>query len=132
MINTPFNEETPFVTADGQRLYFSSEGHDGIGGYDIFYYDFNNPAAGVVNVGYPLNTTDNDLFYVPQGTGNTGIYAFRGSDTYGGRDIYRVTVEEPVVAQVEERVVAQVEEPVAGYSPAESRTGRGPGGCRKK
>jgi len=97
-INTPFNEETPFIAETGDRLYFSSEGHEGIGGYDIFYYNFSNPAAGVVNVGYPLNTTDNDLFYVPTGDGNTAIYAFAGNDGYGGRDIYRVNIEELAVA----------------------------------
>lgn len=95
-INTRFNEETPFVTDDGQKLYFSSEGHNGIGGYDIYYYDFSNPSAGAVNVGYPLNTTDNDLFYAPWGDGTTAYYAYKGSDTYGGRDIYRVKVEKPV------------------------------------
>jgi tetratricopeptide (TPR) repeat protein len=107
VINTPFNEETPFITDDGQTLYFSSEGHDGIGGFDIFRYDFSNPRAGVVNIGYPINTTDNDLFFVPWGDGTTAYYSFRGIDSYGGRDIYVVTVpEEPV----EEETVAVEEE----------------------
>jgi tetratricopeptide (TPR) repeat protein len=113
-INTPFNEETPFITFDGKMLYFSSEGHDGIGGYDIFRYDFNNPGAGAVNIGYPLNTTDNDLFFVPWGDGTTAYYSFRGSDTYGGRDIYRVTIpkEEVAVEEPVEEMAAAVEEPV--------------------
>jgi tetratricopeptide (TPR) repeat protein len=109
-INTRFNEETPFVTEDGQQLYFSSEGHDGIGGYDVFRYDFNNPEAGAVNLGYPLNTTDNDLFYVPRGDGSTAYYSFRGSDSYGGRDIYKVTFfEKPV----EEEAALAVEDTTA-------------------
>lgn len=111
IINTRFNEESPFITDDGQRLYFSSEGHSGIGGYDVFYYDFSNPGAGAVNLGYPLNTTDNDLFFVPWGDGSTAYYSFRGSDSYGGRDIYKVYFPEPEVAQ--EPAAAVVEEPVA-------------------
>ena len=119
VINTRFNEESPFITRDGQKLYFSSEGHSGIGGYDVFYYDFSNPGEGVINLGYPLNSTDNDLFFVPWGDGSTAYYSFRGSDSYGGRDIYMVyfpkpeVAEEPVAAVVEEPVAAVVEEPVA-------------------
>lgn len=101
-VNTPFNEASPFMAETGNRLYFSSEGHDGMGGYDIFYYDFDNPGQGAVNPGYPLNTTDNDLFYVPQGDGSSGYYALSDESSYGGRDIYSVTIvpeeiaEEPV------------------------------------
>ena len=100
-VNTPYNEETPFVTDDGKKLFFSSEGHDGMGGYDIFSYDLSNPGAGAINAGYPLNTTDNDLFFVPWGDGTTGYYSFRGNDSYGGRDIYQVfLLERPVVEEV--------------------------------
>ncbi|MFO7370445.1 MAG: tetratricopeptide repeat protein [Bacteroidales bacterium] len=99
-VNTRFNEETPFVTDDGRQLFFSSEGHPGLGGYDIFRFDFNDPEAGVLNLGYPLNTTDNDLFYVPVGDGTTGLLAFNGADSYGGRDIYSVTLLPPAVEEV--------------------------------
>lgn len=105
-VNTPYNEETPFVTQDNKELYFSSEGHEGMGGYDVFRYDLSNPDKDVKNVGYPVNTTDNNLFYVPYGDGSTAYYAFRGPDSYGGRDIYRVTVIPEVV---EEEVVAAVD-----------------------
>ena len=91
-INTPYNEETPFVSGDGNVLYFSSEGHQGMGGYDIFRYDFTKPENGAVNLGYPINTTDNNLFYVPGGNDTSAYYAFSGQDTYGGRDIYQVAV----------------------------------------
>jgi hypothetical protein len=111
-INTPYNEETPFVSSDGNVLYFSSEGHDGIGGYDIFKYDFNHPEKGAVNLGYPINTTDNNLFYVPVGDGSTGFYSYRGPDSFGGRDIYKVTIEEPV----------EVEQPLAVAPTADTVT----------
>ena len=109
-VNTPYNEETPFVSSDNKELYFSSEGHSGMGGYDVFKYDLSNPGSEVVNLGYPVNTTENNLFYVPVGDGSTAYYAFRGEDTYGGRDIYRVTVIPDVV---EEKVVAAAAEPEA-------------------
>lgn len=118
-VNTRFNEETPFVTDDGRQLFFSSEGHPGLGGYDIFRFDFNDPGAGVINLGYPLNTTDNDLFYVPVGDGTTGYLAFNGTDSYGGRDIYSVTILPPAVEEevaVEEAAAEEVAvaEAVAG------------------
>jgi hypothetical protein len=109
VVNTPFNEETPFVSADGSKLYFSSEGHESMGGYDIFRYDFTNPAAGVVNMGYPLNTTSNDLFYFPVDDGNSAYYSFKGTENYGGRDIYKISIE----PAVEETPVASVAEPPA-------------------
>jgi outer membrane protein OmpA-like peptidoglycan-associated protein len=67
VINTPFNENTPFFSSDGQTIYFSSEGHYNIGGYDIFYSKKleNGSWTEPQNIGYPVNTTDDDLFYVP-------------------------------------------------------------------
>jgi hypothetical protein len=100
-INTPYNEETPFVDGSGNLLYFSSEGHRGMGGYDVYRYDFNHPETGAVNMGYPLNTTDNNLFFMPVNNGNAACFAYAGEDSYGGRDIYRVEWEEEVVEVVE-------------------------------
>ena len=118
-VNTPYNEETTFVSADYKELYFSSEGHSGMGGYDVFRYDLSNPGSEVVNLGYPINTTENNLFYVPYGDGSTAYYAFRGEDSYGGRDIYRVTVIPDVV---EEEVVAAIVEPEAPAVEKETET----------
>ncbi len=133
-INTPFNEASPFMSETGNRLYFSSEGHDGMGGYDIFYYDLSKPDEGAVNLGYPLNTTHNDLFYVPQGDGTSGYYAFSGEDSYGDRDIYSVTLlpeevaEEPEPEPVTETLaeapvlapeIPAVAEPIADIAIAE-------------
>jgi tetratricopeptide (TPR) repeat protein len=105
-VNTPYNEETPFVSADDKELYFSSEGHKGMGGYDVFRFDLTKPGNDVKNMGYPINTTENNLFYVPFGDGTTAYYAFRGPDSYGGRDIYRVIVKE---TEVEPEAMAVVE-----------------------
>jgi tetratricopeptide (TPR) repeat protein len=113
-VNTPYNEETPFVSADNKDLYFSSEGHTGMGGYDVFKFDLSNPGSGLVNLGYPVNTTENNLFYVPYGDGSTAYYAFRGPDSYGGRDIYRVNV---IPDAVEEKIVPEAVAAVPGAVP---------------
>jgi tetratricopeptide (TPR) repeat protein len=126
-VNTPYNEETPFVSADNKELYFSSEGHNGMGGFDVYKFDLSNPHSEVINLGYPVNTTENNLSYVPLGDGNSAFYAFRGRDTYGGRDIYRVTVipevvEEPVITAAAEPVVPPAEKEAAAITPEPSVT----------
>ncbi len=76
VINTPYNEETPFICDDGVTLYFSSQGHEGMGGFDIFKSqkqpdgNWSEP----VNIGYPLNTTDDNLFFYPLENGAKALY----------------------------------------------------------
>ncbi|MEE4198001.1 MAG: hypothetical protein V2I54_10170 [Bacteroidales bacterium] len=90
-INTSFNEETPFVSHDGKYLFFSSEGHNTIGGYDIFYVDLTNPEK-VVNIGYPVNTTADDLFFVPGESKSDGYMARVFEDSQGKKDIYHLSI----------------------------------------
>ncbi len=92
-INTPFNEETPFVTNDGRYLFFSSEGHNSMGGYDIFYVDLSDPSQ-VHNAGYPLNDTGDNLFFHPGEDGTAGYISLYREDNLGGKDIYRVILDE--------------------------------------
>ncbi|MBE0655438.1 MAG: PD40 domain-containing protein, partial [Bacteroidales bacterium] len=63
-INSIFSEETPFSAADGDILYFSSKGHETMGGFDIYFSNRlpDNGWSSPVNIGYPLNTADDDLF----------------------------------------------------------------------
>lgn len=77
LINTPYNEETPFITTNGEMLFFSSEGHPGIGGYDIFVSQLTSEMrwGKPVNLGYPLNTTDDDRFFFPVNNGEKGLIA---------------------------------------------------------
>lgn len=90
VINTQWNENTPFVTPDGKRLFFSSEGHQGMGFYDIYYSE--KDSSGVwgdpVNLGYPINTTNNDLFFVPFKNGSFAYSSQFSQQGYGGQDIY--------------------------------------------
>jgi len=93
-INTPYNEETPFISKDGKRIYFSSQGHKGMGGFDIFYADKigENKWSKPVNIGYPINTTDDDLFFCPVDNGNAGYMAKYTKDGYGQKDIVRIEI----------------------------------------
>ena len=83
VINTPYNEETPFLANNDRTLFFSSRGHYNMGGYDIFRSDLdeNGNWSKPINVGYPVNTSDDDLFFSPAGKGNRGYLSrFTGED----------------------------------------------------
>lgn len=95
-INTPFNEDRPFLVNGGKTLFFSSQGHENIGGYDIFRSGIqtNKLWSKPVNLGYPINTPDDNYFFIPFGTGNTGYYSiFKESGGYGKEDIYRIIMQ---------------------------------------
>ena len=76
-INSPYSEETPFFSEDGKILFFSSMGHSTMGGFDVFYSSrlpdgrWSFPA----NIGYPVSTSDDDLFFFPLGNGRTAYYS---------------------------------------------------------
>jgi tetratricopeptide (TPR) repeat protein len=93
-INSPFNEDRPFLINNGKTLFFASQDHNNIGGYDIFRSDmqanglWNKPQ----NLGYPFNTPDDNIFFMPTGNGKSGfISLYRDSDGFGREDIYRIT-----------------------------------------
>lgn len=93
-INTRYNEESPYISEDGQTLYFSSYGHYNMGGYDIFYSRKNKDGtwAEPVNMGYPINTTDDDLFFQPYDKGNAAYYAIYSPIGIGQHDIYYMNI----------------------------------------
>jgi tetratricopeptide (TPR) repeat protein len=91
-INSNRNDDTPFMTNDGKRLYFSSLGHQSMGGYDIFYAEKNNTDRWNIpkNMGYPINSTDDDLFFQPFDNGNFGFYSMLKKEGHGLHDIYEL------------------------------------------
>ncbi len=91
VINTDLNEDNPFLSEDDRVLYFSSQGHYNFGGYDVFRSEMQPDGSWgePKNLGYPLSTTDDDLFYVPIGDGKYGYQALFAEDNIGSRDIYR-------------------------------------------
>lgn len=94
VINTEYHEDTPFLTDDGKTLFFSSRGHYNMGGYDIFYSTLIDDSTWSVplNVGYPLNTTDDDLFFMPVGSGYEGYIARYDEKGYGLQDLFKVEI----------------------------------------
>src|SRR4030042_1227525 len=95
-LNTELNEDHPFLSEDGKVLYFASQGHFNIGGYDIFKSEqmADGTWAKPINLGFPLNTTDDDLFFYPSGNGKYGYQARFADDNFGLRDIYRFEIFE--------------------------------------
>lgn len=86
-INTELNEETPMISPDGKRIYFSSQGHHSIGGFDVFYAELqdNGSWGEATNLGYPINTTDDDFTMTPLGLeeeGSIHIFATGESDQH--------------------------------------------------
>ena len=93
VINTAGDDDAPFIHPNGKRLYFSSKGHQGMGGYDIFYSDLNDDGTWTTptNVGYPINTTKDDIYYVESPDGKRGYYSSINADVgYGRSDLYLV------------------------------------------
>lgn len=93
-INTPFNEESPFLDKDGKILFFSSRGHFNMGGHDIFHSakTVDNRWAAPVNMGYPVNTTDDDLFFSTTGQNNIAYLSRFSAEGYGMKDIFRAEI----------------------------------------
>jgi tetratricopeptide (TPR) repeat protein len=93
-INTPFDEDFPNITNDGKVLYFSSNGHTSMGGYDIFKAELNETNkqfANPKNVGYPINTTEDNFNFRLSNNGRFGYMAALRDGGLGDLDIYRVT-----------------------------------------
>ncbi|MCD4833059.1 MAG: hypothetical protein K8R31_04625 [Bacteroidales bacterium] len=93
-INTPFNEETPVISEDGKALYFSSQGHYNMGGFDVFLTQNieKNIWSKPVNIGYPINSTDDDLFYYPIGNGNNAYISKYDENGFGQEDIIKLEI----------------------------------------
>jgi outer membrane protein OmpA-like peptidoglycan-associated protein len=91
-VNTPLNEDTPFITDNDSLLFFSSQGHENMGGYDIFVSKLNSDGQWSVpqNLRYPVNTTDDDLFYYPWNNGRVGVTSRILDNGFGKEDIYAV------------------------------------------
>lgn len=90
-VNTKYDEDAPFLSEDGTTLYFASNGHHSIGGYDIFRsYDDGGVWSVPENIGYPVNTVDDDIYFSMAPSGKVGYYSSERADGYGGQDLYKV------------------------------------------
>lgn len=97
VINTRYNEAFPHLADDGKTLYFASEGHMSMGGFDIFtseYDELTGTWSVPRNVGYPINTVDDDFNISMSTTGRYGYISQFREEGYGERDIYMVTFKD--------------------------------------
>ncbi|MEE4178741.1 MAG: OmpA family protein [Bacteroides sp.] len=114
-VNSEYDEEGLYLTPDEQTLYFSSMGHNSMGGFDIFSTSFENGHWNTpVNLGYPINTPANDLFFRPTGDGETAYFSSLRSGGVGASDIYSVTFmgpEKPLINQMKTEPIASKARP---------------------
>lgn len=113
-INTEYDEEAPFIDYDGKTLYFSSKGRKGMGGYDLFKATLINLEkkewSEPENLGYPINTPDDEVFIVGTGKPNRFYYSSVRADGVGYSDIYLISdaKKEPEVAKVAKKGVQPI------------------------
>lgn len=102
VINTEYNEDAPFIHPLNNTLFFSSEGHKNMGGYDIFKSNFDEAGKFTVpeNLGAPINTSDDDLFFVLNANGSTGYFSSEREGGFGSQDIYKAVFVPPLLLNV--------------------------------
>lgn len=111
LINTEYDEEGVFISPDGGTLYFASQGHNSMGGFDIFRSHMQDDGtwSSPENLGYPVNTPDDELFYVTDKTGRYGYYSAIREGGIGAKDIYKVIylgAEKELIFRTEDQLVA--------------------------
>ncbi len=110
-INTSYDEEGVFISPDNKYLFFASKGHNSMGGFDIFRSERREDGtwSDPVNLGYPLNTPDDEIFYITDRTGSHGYYSAIREGGSGSKDICKVVFlgsEKELVLQTEDQLVA--------------------------
>ena len=107
-LNTEFEEKGVFFHPDNKTLYFSSEGHKTMGGLDIFKSEYNAETgewSEPENIGAPINTPDDDVYFVVSGNERYAYYSSFREGGYGEKDIYKITFlgpkKDPLLAAVE-------------------------------
>ncbi len=112
-INSEYEERAVFMHPDGRTMYFSSNGEKSMGGLDIFSTELQDDGTWSIpkNIGYPINTPDDDVFLVMSASGKHGYYASVKEDGYGDYDIYMITFrgpEKPIVQSNEDNLLANI------------------------
>jgi len=111
VINTKYDDDSPFLAADGKTLYFSSSGHKGYGGFDIFrsvYDSAKGEWSKPENLGYPVNTPDDEIYFQMSNDGRRGYFASIREGGVGFTDIFMVRYhgskdQQPVILLTDEQ-----------------------------
>ncbi|MEI6048557.1 MAG: hypothetical protein WCS03_06630 [Bacteroidota bacterium] len=106
-VNTPFNEDTPFITQNDSALYFCSEGHNSMGGFDNFKSikvgpDWKTPS----NLGFPINSTDDDNFFQPVNNGLNGYYSM--TTDYKKKEIFYLSLKDTGISAVNDTTIIKI------------------------
>ncbi|HTA61956.1 MAG TPA: hypothetical protein VK835_05850 [Bacteroidia bacterium] len=127
-INSTFDEDAPFVTADGKTMFFSSTGHNSTGGYDIFRTDMKNGKWGTpYNIGKPVNSNQDDKYYWVSADGQRAYYSTERKGGLGLQDIYLVEpgmFGKPTALVVLKGIVYVDDKPVEAAIKIKSKYGR--------
>jgi hypothetical protein len=96
VINTPYDEDYPFVTSDGKSLFFSSKGHNSMGGYDVFRSVFDSLSGAFqipINVDFAINTPDDDMLYISDSQMDFAYFSSRRSTDAGNITVFKIKKE---------------------------------------
>jgi len=118
IVNSMLEEGSVYIHPDGKTMYFSSKGHNSIGGYDIFvsYLDDLGHWGKPINLGYPINTTYDELFYIPSASGRYAYMSSNRPGGMGGMDIYKVTFkgnDKPMLLDFEDQLISSIASPIS-------------------
>jgi hypothetical protein len=95
-VNTEFDEDYPYIHPKGDYLYFSSKGHNSMGGYDIFrsrYNEESNEFEAPENIDFPISSPDNDLFYIVDSLDENAYFSSARQSLDGKMHVYKVKVD---------------------------------------
>ncbi len=116
-VNSAFHEGSVYMAPDGQSMYFCSQGHSSMGGYDVFvsYRDDRGLWGKPINLGYPINSPYDELYFSISANGKDAYFASNRSGGAGGMDIYKATFwgtpKKPLVAS-EDNLIASITNPI--------------------
>ncbi len=108
VVNSEYNEDYPFFHQETSTLYFSSKGHNSMGGLDLFKSKWdttNNIWSKPVNLGYPINSVDDDGFYIITGQTGDAYFASFNDDSFGYTDLYKIIPNDIEEEQIVEEVM---------------------------
>jgi outer membrane protein OmpA-like peptidoglycan-associated protein len=116
-VNTPYSEHGVYIHPDGKTLFFSSEGHKTMGGFDIFKTTWDEKKkkwTAPENLGYPINTADDDIDFVLSASGKHAYYSAFKAGGYGEKDIYKITYITPKnpILNNEDNLLASLAQPI--------------------
>ncbi len=102
-INTKFDEDGVFIHPNGKTIFFSSKGHNTMGNYDIFKSNLDSTGQWTTpeNIGYPINSTNDDIFFFLSANGKTGYFSSIKENGLGNKDIYYINFDETDVGKTD-------------------------------